>query len=78
MTDIKITRQGASRTVQWLRERPHAPSAGGPGSVAGQETRFLMQQPRVHVPQLKDHAHCSEDQSPCATIKMSTAKSINK
>ena len=51
--------------------------------MAGQETRFLMQQPRVRVPQLKlpqlkDHARCSEDQSPCATIKTSTAKSINK
>ena len=64
MTDTKITRQGASWMVQWLREKLHAPNAGGPGSVAGQETRLLMQQLRVCVPQLKDHVRCSEDQSP--------------
>ena len=62
MTDIKITCQGASRMVRWLRL--HASNGGGPGSAAGQETRFLMLQLRVHVPQLKDHARCSEDQSP--------------
>ena len=31
-------RLGASLMVQWLRL--HAPNAGGPGSIPGQETRF--------------------------------------
>ena len=37
--------QGISLVVQWLR--PHAPNAGGPGSIPGQETRFCMLQLKI-------------------------------
>ena len=42
---------GMSLVVQWLR--CHTPSAGGPGSIPGQGSRFHMQQLSVCMPQLK-------------------------
>ena len=37
--------EGIFLAVQWLR--PHAPNAGGPGSIPGQGTRSYMPQLRV-------------------------------
>ena len=42
---------GTSLVVQWLT--PHAPKAGGPGSIPDQGTRSHMLQLRVLMPQLK-------------------------
>ena len=39
---------GTSLTVQWLKL--HAPNAGGPGSIPGQETRSDMLQRRLKIP----------------------------
>ena len=42
LLSIKMTCTGTFPFVQWLRS--HAPNAGGPGSIPGQETRALCSQ----------------------------------
>ena len=57
MTLFKGVDGETSLVVQWLR--PHAPNAWGLGLTPGQETRSHMQQPGVHMPQLKDILHAA-------------------
>ena len=45
---FKNNHKGISLVVQWLRL--HAPSAGGPGSIPGQGTRFRMPQLKKKFP----------------------------
>ena len=47
----ELLKIGTYLVAQWVRAR--VPSAGGLGSTPGQGTRSYMQQPRIHMPQLK-------------------------
>ena len=47
----ELLKIGTYLVEQWVRAR--VPSAGGLGSTPGQGTRSHMQQPRIHMPQLK-------------------------
>ena len=56
--------RGTSLVVQWLRL--HAPNAGGPGSIPGQETRSWMQQ--LKIPHAATKILHAETKTRCSQI----------